>query len=187
MNPKAPSNANAPDLDWSQVRETVRMLYLSVAQLDMALRDGDESVDALSNSFTDLIGNVQAISADASVLVDQGADTEALQRIQARCETVTGRVQEAIVAFQFYDKLAQRLHHVMRGLHDLAEVVDDPDRLYNPRAWHDLQQAIRERYSMREEQLMFEALISGASVEQALALFEAGRTQTSPDDAVELF
>ena len=42
------SKANQPDLDWSQVRETLRMLHLAVAQIDMSLREGEGSVQTLS-------------------------------------------------------------------------------------------------------------------------------------------
>ena len=31
-----PSTAVSPDLDWSQIRETVLMLFLSVAQIEIA-------------------------------------------------------------------------------------------------------------------------------------------------------
>ncbi len=56
------STASSPDLDWSQVRETLRMLHLAAAQIDVALKDGDESIDTLSNSFTSMIGSVNTIA-----------------------------------------------------------------------------------------------------------------------------
>jgi len=46
----------------------------------------------------------------------------------------------------------------------------------------------QESYSMPEEQAMFDVLISGASVAEALSLFEAERAQASAAGAgVELF
>ena len=41
---KKPSISTAPDLDWSQVRETVRMLNLAVAQIDKAMKWGKPGV-----------------------------------------------------------------------------------------------------------------------------------------------
>ena len=56
-----PSTAARPDLDWSQVRETILMLNLAVAQIEMALKESSGSVDVLTNSFTDMYGNLMAL------------------------------------------------------------------------------------------------------------------------------
>lgn len=48
------SRADAPDLEWNQVRETVLMLNLAMARMTHAMRDGDKSVDSLSRSFTEM-------------------------------------------------------------------------------------------------------------------------------------
>jgi hypothetical protein len=36
------SNAQQPDLDWSQVRETVKLLSVSSAQVEASMREGDD-------------------------------------------------------------------------------------------------------------------------------------------------
>ncbi|MDQ7073389.1 MAG: hypothetical protein Q9N32_08015 [Gammaproteobacteria bacterium] len=55
------SSANKPDLDWSQVRETVRMMNLAVAQIEMSMTEGDDSVETLTNAFTTMADRVQVI------------------------------------------------------------------------------------------------------------------------------
>ena len=50
-----------PDLDWSQVRETILMLGLAISQIEMAMKDSGESVDMLANSFITMFGHVQVI------------------------------------------------------------------------------------------------------------------------------
>ena len=45
------SSASNPDLDWSQVRETVSLLRLAAAQVDFSMRDGEKSVNALTDSL----------------------------------------------------------------------------------------------------------------------------------------
>ena len=52
--------------------------------------------------------------------------------------------------------------------------------------WLDLQQEIRRRYTMREEQEMFDVLLSGASVEQALEVMRE-RLEQADNDEIELF
>jgi hypothetical protein len=107
-------------------------------------------------------------------------------RIEASCAAVSGQMQHAIIAFQFYDKLSQRLGHVSRSLEELAGLVGDQMRLYNPQEWRGLQQRIRSQYSMREEQAMFDALLAGASIQDALRHM-AEQAEVGSDSDIELF
>lgn len=183
---KGLSTAEQPDLDWSQIQETVRMLHLAVAQLDMAMREGDESIDTLSNSFTSMIGEVNIIASVAKTLEQPDDNLEVEQTIEQHCDQVSAQMRAAIVAFQFYDKLSQRLSHVMHSLESLADLVGDRARLYHPYEWVGLQEKIRSRYSTPEEQDMFDALLGGASIQEALQLCEQKRSARSDDD-IELF
>ena len=63
-----PSRAENPDLDWSQVRETILMLNLAVAQIELSLRNGNDSVTCLGDSFTSMAGDVEMIRAAADAL-----------------------------------------------------------------------------------------------------------------------
>ncbi len=51
------SSAN-PDLDWSQLKETVVMLNLAIAQIKQSMHEGTSSVDTLAHSFTSLATNL---------------------------------------------------------------------------------------------------------------------------------
>lgn len=182
-----PSTAQSPDLDWSQVRETVRMLELAAAQVDLALREGDDSVSALSNSFTSMVGSVKAIDEAAGEIECSAENSAAIQAIQQNCDLVGNQMQAAIIAFQFYDRLSQQLTHVTHGLESLGVLVSNQDRLFDPDEWIALQEKIRSRYSMQEEQDMFDALLAGATVEEALRLCEEKRAARDDSDDIELF
>lgn len=184
----APSTANSPDPDWSQVRETVRMLQLAAAQVDLALREGDDSVEALSNSFTSMVGSVSTIAAMAKGVECSGErDASAIQTIKQNCELVGTQMQAAIVAFQFYDRLSQQLTHVTHSLESLGELVGSQERLFNPYEWTGLQKKIRSRYSMQEEQDMFDALLAGATINDALRLCKEKMATKDRSDDIELF
>ena len=58
---KIPSDANNPDLDWSQIRETVMMLNVALTQVERSLTEGDESVNALTKLLISLMGKIQVI------------------------------------------------------------------------------------------------------------------------------
>ena len=79
-----PSTATSPDLDWSQVRETVLMLNLAVSQIVHAMKDGDESVTELAKMFTSIIGHVQAIGKAARNLGDDEEKTTITTKTQFR-------------------------------------------------------------------------------------------------------
>ena len=123
-----PSNSHNPDLDWSQIRETVLMLNLAVAHIENAMKDGDESVNTLANSFTTMIGNTEVIRL-AMESLDDGNEKMA---IRENCEEIHNKMQSAIIAFQFYDKLTQRISHVANSLSALGDLVGNADHVYNP-------------------------------------------------------
>ncbi len=181
------STSDKPDLDWSQIKETVRMLNLAVAQIDMAMRQSDDSISSLTNSFTSMIGKVNAISAaTADLKCDDKA--EQIEQIRKNSESISSSVNHSIIAFQFYDKLSQRLDHVNHALKSLSDLVEDQGRLFNPAEWKGLKDQIRSRYSMKEEQNMFDFLLAGASIEEALdCCRDKVNSMTSSDDDIELF
>ncbi len=181
---KPPSSAARPDLDWSQVRETILMLNLAVAQIEVAMRDSAGSVDVLANTFTGMYGSLMALVEAAQSLPD-GPQKDT---IQASGLAVSAQMQQAIVAFQFYDRLSQRLSHACRSLDDLTAIVSDSARLYNPYAWLALQQKIRSRYTMEDEKLMFDTLLTTGSVHAALEQYVSGKhSQAGEGEDVELF
>ena len=49
-----PSTAHQPDLNWSQVRETILMLGVSIGQIEHAMSDGHDSVKTLAESFANM-------------------------------------------------------------------------------------------------------------------------------------
>jgi len=174
------STSNKPDLDWSQVRETVRMLNLAVAQTEMSMKEGDDSVDTLTDAFTTMVARVQVIEKMAK----SETDIDAKQIIE-QCEAVTDEMQHVIQAFQFYDKLTQRLSHVSHSLDALGNLVSDSGKLYNPIEWSLLQEKIISKYSMPAEHHMFELVMQGKSVEEILK--HVSPSAQKNEDDVELF
>jgi hypothetical protein len=173
------STAQAPDLDWSQIRETVLMLNLAVAQIGRAMNDGDESVGTLTNSFTTMAGNTSII-AEAGEKLPDSPEKDA---ILSHCQQVTSQMQSAIIAFQFYDKLTQQLNHAGDSLASLAELVSTPGSLYSPYEWRGLQEKIRSKYTNESDKKMFDAILNGATVEEAL---QQALSEDASED-VELF
>lgn len=176
------SSANQPDLDWSQVRETIKLLTISVALVEGGLKVGDESVSVLASSFTSMVDDMNTISG----LLKEMEAGETRDKALELCLATEQRICSSIVAFQFYDRLQQCLQHVSLGLKELSDLIDAPHRLYNPHEWNKFQQEIRQRYTMESEKQMFDAILHGKTLEQALSLVNQAPTDVEEDD-IELF
>ncbi|MBI4986534.1 MAG: hypothetical protein HZC24_14635 [Rhodocyclales bacterium] len=183
------TRARTPDLDWSQVRETVLMLELAAGQVEAAMRESNTSVEVLTDTFTSLADTLQLIDAAVATLPDTVGNGLVKAEIQTNTDLVANKVRHAIVAFQFYDKLVQRLAHVCHSLEGLSEVVSDRGRLYNPQEWVGLQDRIRSKYTMVEERAMFDAVVQGMPVEEALEHYMQVRMKEVADSGgeIELF
>jgi len=170
-------------LDWSQIRETVKMLSVSVAQVEGGLKIGDESVDVLVSSFTRMVDDMTRVQQILAGFASSPERDEALTHCLSTQETINN----SIVAFQFYDRLQQCLQHVSSGLKELSDIIDSPNRLYNPTEWCKLQDHIRSRYTMESEKIMFDAIHEGKSVEEALVLAVKSASNQSAQDEIEFF
>ena len=192
MSADSPTNgtrAHTPDLDWSQVRETVLMLELAAGQVEAAMSESNSSVEVLTDTFTSLADSLQLIDAAVSTLPDTVGNGLVKAEIQDNTRLVAQKIHSAVLAFQFYDKLVQRLAHVCHGLEGLSGVVSDRKRLYNPTEWVELQEMIRSKYTMIEERQMFDAVVNGMSVQDALDSYMQVRMKEVTDSGgeIELF
>jgi len=182
---KGGTRAHNPDMDWNLLRETVLMLELAAGQIEHAMKDSNASVDVLTDSFTSMAGYLRSMSDVLDSLPSDGHDGGKKAEMQRMAENVTGMVQQSIIAFQFYDKLTQRLTHVCHSLAALSALVADRPRLYNPNEWVGLQEKIRSKYSTVEEHALFEAVMHGTPVQEALDRYMS--TMKSKSDDIELF
>lgn len=176
----AQSDSYQPDLDWSQVRETVKLLTVSVSQVEANMNAGDDSVTTLTESFTGIVDHMAAINSLLNTLDASETKNEALQH----CQQASDKIQTSIIAFQFYDRLQQSLSHVANSLKGLSDLVESPERLYNPMEWKKFQDEIRGRYTMESEKILFDAILQGKSIEEAMILVNQAGEE---GDEIELF
>ncbi|TYK67005.1 hypothetical protein [Colwellia echini] len=194
MSTLASSTALRPDLDWSQLKKTILMLNLAVAQIDESMNEGNSSVETLSHSFTSLAPNLSDIQASIVKMKDSDGDTtDNIEQLKTVIEYSTtsalSKIHSAIIAFQFYDKLTQRLDHVSQSLSSLTALISNPTAIYSPVEWRTLQVSIRSKYTMEEERTMFDNVIAGVPIDQALSLFRQAMLErnNNEEDDIELF
>ena len=183
----APSIASRPDLDWSQVRETILMLNLSMAQIELAMNDSTSSVSELTDSFTSISSALSAIQEITQHLPNTPKVKPAKAEIDSLLGEASGKMNKAIIAFQFYDRLSQRLSQACHNLDDLGVLVNDPARLYNPYSWVALQQKIRSKYVTEDDKHMFDKLMETRDVQKALNELIRLKREQQPNGDIELF
>lgn len=180
---------SVPDdqLNWSQIGETLTLLALAVAQIDTSMKEGNDSVDTLTHSFT-------SIASKSRLLLDHFAkvDPNAPQEIKNAAEIIHAEVGKAVVAFQFYDRLSQRMEHVGESLEKMGHLISDPKGRYIEKEWVQLQSEIKANYTMEAERIMFEHILAGRSIAEALEIYHHHFNKPmddsfGTDDDIELF
>lgn len=182
-----PSDADktaAPDT-WSPEQETALLLDLCEAQMDAAMRDSDQSVDVLVRAFTELVEASQSVSELAKQLPAVGNTHDSVE-LTRRVEAVSQQINDAIVAFQFYDKLSQRMGHVRHSLTTLAMFICNRSQTQQREYWLKLLTSLRRLYRTAEERAVFDLVAEGATADEVRANVNDSH-QHSAQSTVELF
>ncbi len=177
---------------WMHVRETIRMLFLAIAQIEIALSESDDSVEHLTDAFTSMVAHEAEISNTARELTEKQGQNALYEKIQSNAAVISQKTQESIIAFQFYDKLTQRLAHVSTAMEELSDLLDDKEKINLDESWLELQSKIKSKYSMQEEHELFEAVIKeGDDVRAAIRRYyethQNRGAQTQSADDIEFF
>ena len=117
-----------------------------------------------------------------------GITTGSRERVKSASEEASRLIQDTIIAFQFYDRLSQRLHQIVSSLGMMSQLFADKQRLHNPYEWAELQDSIKARYTIDADRIMFDALLAGATIEEAVDIageYE-GEAETEENE-IELF
>ena len=148
---------------WTPEQQIAHMLQLCEAQMESALSESDLAVEQLVQSFAAVIEAGQALT----VANDQQSSQAGAGNLSQHLEAMKRQTAAAIVAFQFYDKLTQRLGHVRYSLSALALFVCDRAKAGEREQWCRLFSTLRRLYRTEEERQIFTMMVDGASAEQA--------------------
>lgn len=192
MDPKESPNALPAQQDWSHVRETVNMLYLAVCQIETTLTDSNNSVDTLTESFTALANHTRSVSDQVQSLTEPSELNSFKHDISTTAAELQTNISASVEAFQFYDRVCQRLDHVARSLESVSGLLENNNQIGSRDAWKSVQESIKSSYTMEAERIMFEYIMRGGSVNDALDIykhhFDTENNKVDQDnDEIELF
>jgi hypothetical protein len=144
--------------------QMANMLGLCEAQMESAIHDSDKAVDALIQAFTCLVDTSRSVNALTAQLPAEIKETVGAGLSQ-QVEAISKQMASAVVAFQFYDKLSQRLGHVRYSLSTLALFVCDRAQTTSPDQWRRLLNTLRRLYRTEEERQIFQSVMEGIAEE----------------------
>ncbi len=190
------SNVNGV-LKWEELHKAILALNLSVAQIDLSMTEGSYSVDALIDSFNFMREGLENMR--GHIMNDDASELSGLKaHVLAESNALSDKVTSSIIAFQFYDRLSQRLHHVSDSLSILADIMGSKDKPVDDVVWQAFIEKMAKYAAMREEHELFDLIFEqGLTSEQAIELMKfrmrerMQATKDNPvpvlDDDIELF
>lgn len=164
--------------------ETVQSLELAITQINMALKEADDSIIELIGAMSSMAGCVQRIDTKLGEL-HQCSDTAfAVDELKMNCKQAETSMQQAVTAFQFYDRLSQRFLHINENLHAVSSVIKAPDQQH-PALWKNLHDKVRSIYSLEQEQHMQQTLLNSLPDNKASKQIDPALEKSFSD--IELF
>ncbi len=157
-----------------------QMLALAVVQIKCILEDGSDSVTDLTESFINI----------ANLLDTTIKNQEMDGQVESQLQSAHDSINQGIIAFQFYDRITQRLDHICSSLDQISNLMSDEDRRAQREQWENLKNGVKERYTMESETIVYEKILSGESVETAMAAYrdyQQKHYHAGNDDDVEFF
>jgi len=160
----------------------VTLLQLAAAQLALSLKETEQPFDDLSKLFIEIVEGYNQIEG----LIGSCEDSD-VQKLQELHNYTQGKVRNAIVDFQFYDRMTQRLQHIMSNIQDAIQALEAKES-GDEAEWSKIFERIEKSYTMREETLLFDSIRRGEGFETAVkSLIEQTFKKEAVESEIELF
>lgn len=159
-------------------KNQVTLLQLAAAQLAMSLKETEQPFDDLSKLFIEIVEGYNSMEGMIG-----STDPSAVLALKDINQLTQRKVREAIIDFQFYDRMTQRLQHIMSNIQDAIKVIENGDE----EEWTNIFEGIEKSYTMRQETDLFNSIRSGVGFEDAIKSLveQTYNRDTKPD--IELF
>ena len=192
----------------TQIRETILMFQASVALIEHSLAGGETPINEIIQKISKRSRILLAIRRDAQESLqhqqtaqDEGKTTSTdgtenfvwcekllnslTEKVASGCDDLEQTLDEAIVAFQNFDRITQQLEQVGKSLYATAHIVGDPALSSSPDEWKKMHEQIRSSFAMEDAQILFDSILSGEDKEKAME--KAGLAKQSSNGGFEAF
>ncbi|WP_444998191.1 hypothetical protein [Aliikangiella sp. IMCC44359] len=161
----------------------VMLLQLAAAQLSLSLEESEKPFNDLTKLFFEIVHQHTEIN---ELLGQKPApDIVKIQQLHQRAEQ---KVKESVVDFQFYDRMNQRLAHILNSLQKAILLLSNIDDLEDDKSWQSIFDSIEQSYTMQEETELYMAIKQGEGFESAVNnLIAKTKTKEAIEPDIELF
>ncbi len=163
-------------------KNQVTLLQLAAAQLALSLNETEQPFDDLSKLFIQIVEGYNSME---NLIGSTNQDD--VQKLQTLHQATQDKVRNAIVDFQFYDRMTQRLQHIMGNIQDAIKVLEIKSTSADVE-WSSIFDRIEKSYTMREETELFDSIRKGEGFESAVkSLIEQTYKKDAVESEIELF
>ena len=121
--------------DLLHIKETVSMLFLAVCQIEASIKESNTSVDSLTASFTDLAKHSREVDQHVQEMTDLSDIDNIKRQVSETSIEMQTKINQAITAFQFYDRVSRRLYAVSRDIERESDGIGDAAGIDNLGIW----------------------------------------------------
>lgn len=161
---------------------------LTAAQIHVCMLDAHDSVNQLTDSFTDILNQDSRLRQLIKSLPEDDKVLPVKNAITIQSSELARNVRNSVIAFQFFDRMCQRLEHsidCLKGLSAIEETnfdghLGEIDRL---------KESIYKSYTMEQERTLYDELLSKSDFDQAIEQYLCKRAATvaEDEDDIEFF
>ena len=169
-------------------KNIAELTRLAAAQIRVAVTESGDDIDALTHSFREIVNQDKLIRDNIEQLPDDSTTKKIKDDIALLSTELRSNINNAVVAFQFYDRLCQRLDHTSECLRGLSEIEDHKLQTSADEVIK-LRDNVYNHFTMIEERQLFDAVLSSKDFEQAIKEYSVARIKSLEveEDDIEFF
>ncbi len=159
------------------------LLQLAAAQLSLSLQETEKPFNDLTSLFLEIVQHHSQIDE----LLNQKPKPD-INKLHALHKETEKKVKRSVIDFQFYDRMNQRLHHILGNLQKAILVLNNNEEYKDENSWSKIFESIEKSYTMREERDLYEAIRRGEGFETAVqTLISKTHEKDAIASEIELF
>lgn len=136
----------------SDDKQIVNALAMAIAQIELSIHESGQSVDLAMDAFTESSNRLDKVRETLD-----NCPGEVVGSVSENLDIATQQLQKAIIAFQFFDRLTQRITHVKENLTSVSMIMKEPAQEHSG-LWVQLQEKMRTVYSQDQERKLYRIL-----------------------------
>lgn len=161
----------------------VMLLQLAAAQLSLSLEETEKPFNDLTKLFLEIVQHHRQI--DELLKQKPLPDIQKLHELQKITEE---KVKISVMDFQFYDRMSQRLRHILSNLQQAILILTNDQDFADEEQWREIFDRIEESYTMQEEKDLYFAIKQGQGFESAVQqLIKKTHQKEAVEADIELF